>query len=245
MRAVIPAALLLCACSTPLTIERYPIGSPEKLRAASITAAQQLGWEIRYLEPNAIHLAQPSYPFFTSRPDLDILPEADGTLTIRGQSADSGKKDDDGRQISARSLGPYSVMLAQATQQVLGKPPEGAQLQRRSGALVFLTDLVLPELGAIFAQFDSPFAYGPAPVHVAIRLAMDAAAAASIAQMYSGPNAFGGFPDRGVAATLAISYIILNRLAALFVDIPLVGEHNTAADAGLWLDANHPPPQSR
>src|SRR3954471_6583458 len=78
----VPLMLLLNGCAT-LAVERYALGHPEQLEAASLEGARRLGWETRPLAPGKFRLVSPVFPIFPYRPQIDVT-ASDGVLTLEG-----------------------------------------------------------------------------------------------------------------------------------------------------------------
>ncbi len=225
----------ICGCAT--VTERYPLGSPERLAQASLEAATQLGWTTQPLPDGGFRLVDRIHSGLLVTDWVSVTPGADGVLTMTGPVAE---RDWENR----KSLGVVGPLLAQATLQKLGATAEGPPLERRSLALTVGLDLLLPAAGAGYALKGSPYANTNWATHwgswVSVHGVLDALAAVNLGlgvDMYQrGERDLGrGYIWGAVAA------LVLNRLIALAVQVPVVQMGNAASDSRLWLDPSRAP----
>src|SRR5688500_3900531 len=98
--------MALSGCAT--VTERYPLGSPDRLAAASLEAATGLGWTTERLTDGKFRLLDTVHSGLVRKSWITVSAEPDGVLSMSGPVAE--------RDWQMRgSLGVFAPILAQAT----------------------------------------------------------------------------------------------------------------------------------
>lgn len=225
----------LGGCAT--VVERYQLGSPDRLPAASLEAATRLGWTTESLGGGGFRLVDRLHSGLLRKDWVSVTPGADGVLTLSGPVAERDWE-------MHESLGAVGPLLAQATLQRLGTAAEGPPVEPRSVALTVGLDLLLPAVGAAYALPGSPYLTSNWTSHwawwVGAHGLLDALAAVHLGLGVD----YYQRGERGMGLGYvggAIAGLVLNRLVALLFQLPVVQMGNAASESGLWLDASRAP----
>jgi hypothetical protein len=234
-RLTLLLTLVLSGCAT--VTQRYPLGEPDRLAEASFEAAGRLGWTTEKLQGGKFRFIDRLHSGLLNPSWVEVTPEAGGVLALHGRAVRDWNTGGD-------SLGAVGPILAQATLQTLGTVAEGPPVATRSLALTVGLDLLFPAAGAAYSLRDSPYLQHAIwsnkwGAWVGMHAALDVLSAVNLGM---GMDLYLRNRSTGLTnVAVGIAGLVLNRLIALLLQVPIVRMGNAAAANGLWLDPSRAP----
>jgi hypothetical protein len=233
MRAFVVSLVLATGCVTlrPVEVTHDFHAPPAQVQAAAETAARRMGWS-GPVSP-ADHLTLTDTPQPRQYP-LELLTTDEGTLHAQTRVPEGSTADQ-------TALQPAAGLLIQATQQVLDPAdvsPRAHAVESRSLPLTLALDLLLPEVGGIYALRGDPDHQDGAPRSWKLNLlltslmdfcgVMDLALGMSV-RKYDRPGA------TPLLAAGVLS-LVANRLFSVIADGTAVTARNRLSASGFVFD---------